>query len=344
MFDDLQQEVVSMAQGNDDSKQYPKILDKDGFQPIGYTNNSPIIQTPDSIFNAPGTTFSNVLEPVIMGRDEGGDWTQREVELRRKYVEENITFRHRQKWDMLPEWHKEFYIRTAYSPLLIPLALEQIEKKDKSALQQWYSGLTIRNDARLRMSLKEIGDMVFPLPIPQGVRKGFKFAIAVLIRDYNLQAYGTAAEPCKALEDMELDKEIENLSSNIVICLNDVYSICNNGYCFHGVMACLDIWKKYFESRNPLKQEKTQNHTIGKHYDFFNDAINEFYKNFTDKEVSAISLWANLPELCPTLVLCIDGEGENAEAIMKHGKPWKWRAFKTAFNRHKKHMSERSDT
>jgi len=331
-----------MTQGNDNSKQYPKILDKDGFSVIGYTNNSPIIQTPDSIFNAPETTLSHVMEPVIMGRDSGGDWTPREVELRRNYIEENITFRHRQKWDMLPEWHKEFYVKTAYSPLLIPIALEQIDKKDRAALQQWYSGLTIRNDARLRMSLKEIGDIVFPLPIKQGVRKDFRFALAILIRDYNLPAYGTAADSCKMLEDVEIDAQIERLSLNITVCFDETFSICESGYCFHGVAACLDVWKRYVELRNPLKQEKAVKQTIGKHYDFLNDAIHEFHQNekFKDKEVTAKSLWANLPELCPALVLSIQGEGEASQAIMKLGRPLKWRAFKEAFRRHQKNHSD----
>ncbi len=329
-----------MTQGNDDSKQYPNILEKDGFSAIGYTNNSPIIQTPESIFNAPETTFSNVLEPVIMGRDEGGDWTLREVELRRKYIEENITFRHRQKWDMLPEWHKDFYAKSAYSPLLIPMALDQIEKKNKIALQQWYSGLTTRHDARLRMSFKEIGDIVFPLPIQQGIRKGLRFALAILIRDYNLPAYGTAADSCKMLEDIEIDNQIEKLSPNITVCLDDVFSICESGCCLHGVAACLDIWKRYFEMRNPLKQEKPPKQTIGKHHDFFDDAIKKFQKEFEGNEVTATSLWANLPELCPTLVKRIEGDGESAEAIMKHGKPWKWRAFKEAFKRYQKTHSD----
>lgn len=247
-----------MTQGDDDSKQYPRILEKDGFSVIGYTNNSPIIQTPESIFNAPDTTFSNVLEPVIMGKDTGGDWTVREVELRRKYIEENITFRHRQKWDMLPEWHKVFYVKSAYSPLLIPMALDQIERKDKAALQQWYSGITTRNDARLRMSLKELGDMIFPLPIQQGIRKGFMFALAVLIRDYNLSAYGTAVESCKMLSDNELERQIEKLSPNISVYIYDVFSMCESGYCFHGVNECLNIWTQYIEIRKPSRKSETK--------------------------------------------------------------------------------------
>lgn len=82
----------------------------------------------------------------------------------------------------------------------------------------------------------------------------------------------------------------------------------------------------------PTKAKNIQ----GKYFELFTQAISVFKDRYPDQWVTDTSVWANLPELCPALVLSIQGKGEASQAIMKHDKPWKWRAFKSAFQRHQK--------